>query len=349
MDSIFSQRLKTLREERGLTMQKLGEEIGTSGVSIGYYERGERVPDIHILAKMCQFFGVTSDYLIGLEDCRTHEAADISARTGLTEAAVEVLEFLRELDLTTIIPERLSASANYRACAAWCAAEKRDSVLNILSEIIESNITEKNFWEFVQDLPHSYRVARSSDGKACGLISVERTEDGGCSVVFARRQKPNGAFVAENYPADGAFLVAEHMPDALRMYEKYCGLLKRCRRNSPVLAELCEYFRAKSYDTQKLVINSDEGQTRLAGSMEAALAEEHELFGEFFGDMVRAGNNLVIPVMEILDEIQEKKIIKAVEDFKKKHQFALEAHKREIQKAEKELDRREEDANAGEE
>lgn len=98
MDSIFSQRLKTLREERGLTMQKLGEEIGTSGVSIGYYERGERVPDIHILAKMCQFFGVTSDYLIGLEDCRTHEAADISARTGLTEAAVAVLTFFSESD-----------------------------------------------------------------------------------------------------------------------------------------------------------------------------------------------------------------------------------------------------------
>lgn len=92
MDSLFSQRLKTLREERGLTMQKLGEEIGTSGVSIGYYERGERVPDIHILAKMCQFFGVTSDYLIGLEDCRTHEAVDINKRLGLSEQAIHILE-----------------------------------------------------------------------------------------------------------------------------------------------------------------------------------------------------------------------------------------------------------------
>ena len=68
--SKFSERLKVLREEKGLSYQKLGEILGVSGVSLGYYERGERVPDIHTLQNVCSFFNVTSDYMIGLSDCR---------------------------------------------------------------------------------------------------------------------------------------------------------------------------------------------------------------------------------------------------------------------------------------
>lgn len=83
MKSVFAERLKELREERGLTMQKLGEEIGTSGVSIGYYERSERVPDIHTLSNICKFFGVTSDYLIGLTNYR--ENKDMTAQLKIAE------------------------------------------------------------------------------------------------------------------------------------------------------------------------------------------------------------------------------------------------------------------------
>lgn len=83
MKSVFSERLRELREERGLTMQKLGEEIGTSGVSIGYYEKGQRVPDIHTLSNMCKFFDVTSDYLIGLTDYR--ENKDMTAQLKIAE------------------------------------------------------------------------------------------------------------------------------------------------------------------------------------------------------------------------------------------------------------------------
>ncbi len=81
---IFAKRLRELREERGITKQKLGEEIGTSGVSIGYYERGERVPDIDVLAKLAELFEVTSDYLIGITDYR--ENKDMSVQLRIAEA-----------------------------------------------------------------------------------------------------------------------------------------------------------------------------------------------------------------------------------------------------------------------
>lgn len=93
--SKFSERLKELREEKGLSYQKLGEILGVSGVSLGYYERGERVPDIHTLQNICGFFNVTSDYMIGLSDYRTTETAALGDALGLSERAVCFLRFLK--------------------------------------------------------------------------------------------------------------------------------------------------------------------------------------------------------------------------------------------------------------
>lgn len=73
MNSVFSQRLKELREERGLTQGAFADKIGISRQSVTLYEREARIPDIEVLSKMAAFFGVTSDYLIGLEDYRVRK------------------------------------------------------------------------------------------------------------------------------------------------------------------------------------------------------------------------------------------------------------------------------------
>jgi transcriptional regulator with XRE-family HTH domain len=43
---VFAERLKALREEKGISKRGLAAELGMSHVAIFYYERGERVPDI---------------------------------------------------------------------------------------------------------------------------------------------------------------------------------------------------------------------------------------------------------------------------------------------------------------
>ncbi|WP_168190105.1 helix-turn-helix domain-containing protein [Caloramator sp. E03] len=70
---IFKERLKQLREEKGLTQQGLAEELKIGRASISNYELGTRTPDIEILSKLADFFGVTTDYLIGKSDYRTWE------------------------------------------------------------------------------------------------------------------------------------------------------------------------------------------------------------------------------------------------------------------------------------
>ena len=64
----FPERLKELREEKGLTQRELGKRVGTSGQNISRWEKGEKMPTLNSIIPLCIFFGCSSDYLIGLKD-----------------------------------------------------------------------------------------------------------------------------------------------------------------------------------------------------------------------------------------------------------------------------------------
>lgn len=57
--------LRTLRRERGLTQQALGEAMGLSQQSINKYETGKTQPDFQMLMSLAEFFHTSIDYLIG--------------------------------------------------------------------------------------------------------------------------------------------------------------------------------------------------------------------------------------------------------------------------------------------
>ena len=64
----FAERLKELREEKGLSLKQLSKEISISDVAIGRWERKARIPNIEALIVIAQYFNVTADYLLGLTD-----------------------------------------------------------------------------------------------------------------------------------------------------------------------------------------------------------------------------------------------------------------------------------------
>ena len=65
---IFSNRLKSLRKDLGISAKALGEKIGVSDASIINWENN--VYDIkgEYIIRLAKFFGVSADYLLGLED-----------------------------------------------------------------------------------------------------------------------------------------------------------------------------------------------------------------------------------------------------------------------------------------
>jgi len=66
--TIFAQRLKELRLENKLSQNALSKVIGISQAAINKWEKGIIVPTIDSAAVVAKFFGVSIDYLAGLED-----------------------------------------------------------------------------------------------------------------------------------------------------------------------------------------------------------------------------------------------------------------------------------------
>lgn len=57
-------RLKSLRNQRKLTQRNIAEIFHISQTSVSKYERGEAVPDLELIVKMADFFGVSLDDFI---------------------------------------------------------------------------------------------------------------------------------------------------------------------------------------------------------------------------------------------------------------------------------------------
>ena len=64
----FAIRLKELRLEKGLTLVQLAEQAGLNKSSLSRWERVESDCFISQLIILAKFFGVSTDYLLGLED-----------------------------------------------------------------------------------------------------------------------------------------------------------------------------------------------------------------------------------------------------------------------------------------
>ncbi len=85
-------RLKLLREEKKITQMELGKFFGISDAAINYYEKNKRQPDTELIAKIAEYFNVSTDYLLGLTDYRT-PVDKISEALGTDQ---ELLKFWEE-------------------------------------------------------------------------------------------------------------------------------------------------------------------------------------------------------------------------------------------------------------
>lgn len=64
----FAARLKQLRKEKGLSQYYLADYMVVSQVTISNWERGAKEPNYKSLIDLANLFGVTCDYLLGVND-----------------------------------------------------------------------------------------------------------------------------------------------------------------------------------------------------------------------------------------------------------------------------------------
>lgn len=80
----FGDRLRELREEKGITQKELGKIVYISDRVIGYYETNNRFPkDERTLNMLADYFNVSADYLLGRTTVRKPLCEYVS-ETGAT-------------------------------------------------------------------------------------------------------------------------------------------------------------------------------------------------------------------------------------------------------------------------
>lgn len=64
----FSERLKGIRKENGMTQKDVYERLGISPNGYASYEQGRTEPNVETIVQLCKIFEVSADYLLGLTD-----------------------------------------------------------------------------------------------------------------------------------------------------------------------------------------------------------------------------------------------------------------------------------------
>ena len=93
-----SEKLKALREARGLTQLQVANRIGISKAMISAYETASKTPSIEVLIRLSRLFGVSVDYLVCVD---APKYIDVS---GLDEDSIALVSAL--VDKIKKIPEK---------------------------------------------------------------------------------------------------------------------------------------------------------------------------------------------------------------------------------------------------
>lgn len=96
-------KIKELRLEYALTQKEFAERLGLDAHNVGDWERGKGEPNSDMLVKIASVFGVSVDYLLGLED-------DFGGKVAGSDSARSAVSTVDDL----LSPEERKLIADYR-------------------------------------------------------------------------------------------------------------------------------------------------------------------------------------------------------------------------------------------
>jgi transcriptional regulator with XRE-family HTH domain len=66
----ISERLKQLRENKGITQEKISSDLNINRATYAHYETGRRQPDLDTVKLLAEYHNCSIDYLLGKTDIR---------------------------------------------------------------------------------------------------------------------------------------------------------------------------------------------------------------------------------------------------------------------------------------
>lgn len=90
------ERIQNLRDEMGLSNRDVERGAGIASSSISQWRRGNGKPCLENIIRLSEFFGVSTDYLLGLSDCRKRVMS--GSVLSLSEEETQILALYRRFD-----------------------------------------------------------------------------------------------------------------------------------------------------------------------------------------------------------------------------------------------------------
>lgn len=92
----LGQRIKSLREKKGLNQKELAEILKVNNSTLSQYENDVRVPSDDIKLLLANYFNVTTDYLLGRSDTPNPDTPTEKIKSAVSSDP-ELAEFWEEL------------------------------------------------------------------------------------------------------------------------------------------------------------------------------------------------------------------------------------------------------------
>lgn len=145
-DNPFRERFWEQYRKTNVTQDKLAKALGVSRPTVAGWLNGDATPNIMVLKKLAQHFGVSADYLLGLSDT---EKPDVTLRaameyTGLSEAAVERLHIgLDDFTCDGVGVSNMEKKRNLRTASELIKSEAFLKMVKNLNDVVREAYYER--------------------------------------------------------------------------------------------------------------------------------------------------------------------------------------------------------------
>ena len=142
----FAKRLAQLRQEKGLSQQKLADILKCSKSTISLYETGDTVPDAKNIVRLCDIFGVSCDYLLCQTNYRRAEDERLTIEEmGYSEKAAQALndlDFIQLLNHGGHVEMPFSPKKSFNL---MCEDERFKEMMMLVCEAYQMKIADARF------------------------------------------------------------------------------------------------------------------------------------------------------------------------------------------------------------
>lgn len=107
----FAHILNNLRRENNLSQKKAADDLGISQALLSHYENGVREPKLEFIIKACEYYGVSTDYILGRTTVKSYNGISLNYTNDDQRRNANAASFILSL-LSEIGDEQLSLSTS---------------------------------------------------------------------------------------------------------------------------------------------------------------------------------------------------------------------------------------------